>query len=190
MIHAIGWMTPLEEGLRSYQLQNMLMHVTQDCELSETYELAANNSTAHVIFNLAAIEELGIDLEHAKEEVSQVLLPVLENWENESEDCHYTTKSNLRIFMGCDQPTLQPNESVTGIVERLSEAITFRQLRDALNTLSEEQLDSHLTKYDIQDDEFYAVKAVLKRAPITDVLDENHPYIELTYTFGGEEDGE
>jgi hypothetical protein len=191
MIHVIAWMTPLEEGLRPHQLQNMLMYVSQDCELSETFELSANNSAAHIFFDLTALEDLGIELEQAKAEVSQTLLPVLENWEHESEDCFYTTPtSNLRIFMGCDQATLQSDGRTTGVVEELSVAATFRELRDALNTLSDEQLDSNLTVYDGNDDEFYAVTATIKRTPELDVLDRNHPYIQFTYTFGGEEGGQ
>lgn len=180
MAHVVAWMTPLDEGLRPYQLQKMLMFVSRDCELSESFVLSANNSSAHVFIDMAALDELGLDFEEVKEEVSKTLLPVLENWENESEDCFYTTPVNhLCIFMGCDYPTEQLNGSITGVVQERRIAKTFRDLRDALNTLTDEQLDSTLTLYRENEDEFYSVAAVLECTNEDDVLDKDHPYLQF-----------
>jgi len=55
---------------------------------------------------------------------------------------------------------------------------TYRQLRDAINLMNDEQMDSNITVQEAQEDdldEFYPAELRIIRE--TDVLDENHPVI-------------
>ena len=56
--------------------------------------------------------------------------------------------------------------------------MTYQELRDILNTLSEEQLAQDVAIYSIADDEYYQKDVeVVYTTDAQDVLDENHPVI-------------
>jgi hypothetical protein len=55
-------------------------------------------------------------------------------------------------------------------------SMTYKQLRDFIDGLTEEQQSTSVTVYDRGEREFYMVDGVLIN-PVDDVLDEGHPYI-------------
>jgi hypothetical protein len=190
MTHVVAWMTSAEEGIKPYQLHRMLGFLAQESELSGMVEISANNSTAHAIFDLCALEDLSIDFEAAKAEVIACLTPVLEDWSNESPDCFYTTVGHLRIFMGCDQATYHGDGLYTAVVPDVKEPIhTYRALRDRLNCLTDDQLDCGLQKHEEDNDEFFPIEMQLKESPEDDVLDKGHPFISYSYRNDGENNG-
>ncbi len=61
-------------------------------------------------------------------------------------------------------------------------SITWRELREAINKLSEEQLNTDVTVYDGANDEYFPAgmsNKPLSFASETDVLDCGHPYLEV-----------
>ena len=56
--------------------------------------------------------------------------------------------------------------------------ITYRQLRDFLNTCSDEELDTDVTIHLTDIDEYFGIKSLVKD-PTGGVLDDDHWYFEL-----------
>jgi len=59
--------------------------------------------------------------------------------------------------------------------------MTFRELKENLDSLSDEQLDCDLTVYDPNEQEFYGANLDLSTTEESDVLDKNHPYLAITW---------
>ncbi len=58
--------------------------------------------------------------------------------------------------------------------------LTYRELAEAINTFTEEQKDSSVTVYIKDHDEFYPLYTdTLKFGEHDDVLDKDHPFLEL-----------
>lgn len=57
--------------------------------------------------------------------------------------------------------------------------LTYRELKRQLSAMSEEWLDANVSVYLTDLDEWYPVKRMLLVTE-TDVLDEGHPYLEVT----------
>ena len=58
--------------------------------------------------------------------------------------------------------------------------MTYKDLKDQLEVLSEDQLRMDVTIYDSEDDEFYGCYAShLSFNKEDDTLDENHPYLTI-----------
>jgi hypothetical protein len=55
--------------------------------------------------------------------------------------------------------------------------MTYRELLAQLQQLTDEQLDSTVTVYDTDSDEYYGCIELVYTEPWTDVLDPNHPVI-------------
>ena len=58
------------------------------------------------------------------------------------------------------------------------ENLTYRELFDLIGKMSEEQLNANVTVRIAEQDEFFPVEE-LKYSPVTDVLDKDHPYLEI-----------
>jgi len=56
-------------------------------------------------------------------------------------------------------------------------AITYRQLREKLNSLPEKNLDDHVTMYDQSSDEYYSAEAIEVTSGENEVLEEGHLFI-------------
>lgn len=56
---------------------------------------------------------------------------------------------------------------------------TYRQLKEALNKMTDEQLDCNLSLHD--EDEYYPVEVSVKESEADDVLDRGHPFLEVIY---------
>jgi len=56
--------------------------------------------------------------------------------------------------------------------------ITYRELRDFLNTWSDEELDTDVTIYLTDIDEYFGIKSLVQD-PTGGVLDDNHWYFKL-----------
>lgn len=57
--------------------------------------------------------------------------------------------------------------------------MTYKQLKDQLNMLSEEQLDCDITIYHPEDQKFYPAIIGMRITRETDVLDKNHPFFHI-----------
>lgn len=58
--------------------------------------------------------------------------------------------------------------------------MTYKELKDQLEDLNEDQLKMDVTIYDSEDDEFYGCYAPnLSFNKEDDTLDENHPYLTI-----------
>lgn len=55
--------------------------------------------------------------------------------------------------------------------------MTYQGLFDALKVLTEEQLQSDVTIYDMSEDEYYPVNDISFTIGGSDVLDDNHPIL-------------
>lgn len=54
--------------------------------------------------------------------------------------------------------------------------MTYRQLKERINKLSENQLDCDITVYKPDEDEYYPTHISVGITEENDVLDEGHPY--------------
>ncbi|MBK6914989.1 MAG: hypothetical protein IPH11_15510 [Ignavibacteriales bacterium] len=58
--------------------------------------------------------------------------------------------------------------------------MTYKELKDQLEDLNEDQLKMDVTIYDTEDDEFFGCYAPnLSFSEEDDTLDENHPYLTI-----------
>ena len=57
----------------------------------------------------------------------------------------------------------------------------YRDLKKALETLTEEQLDCDLTLYDPNEQEYYPADLKMEVTKDTDVLDKGHPFLDITW---------
>jgi hypothetical protein len=183
MYHAIAWMVEGEDGLQPRQIRLLMSLVPDDHELFAG-EASENNSTAHFFMDGTVLHELNIEVEDARKVIISFLEPILEDWELESANGEYVTPQGIRIFMACDLQTEHGNGHHTGgtlssiVPEKLD---TYRDLRTGLDAMTSEELDNHLTLHDKEDDEFYQISLALEKTTETDVLDEGHPYLKLSY---------
>lgn len=61
---------------------------------------------------------------------------------------------------------------------------TYRDLLERLKKLNDEQLDSDLTVFDSVQKEYYEINMVISEEPEDDVLDKDHPVINLETAIG------
>lgn len=59
---------------------------------------------------------------------------------------------------------------------------TYRKLKETLDKMTDEQLDSNLTIHDELSDEYYPIEIKIKESETDDVLDAGHPFLEVTYS--------
>lgn len=65
-------------------------------------------------------------------------------------------------------------------------SITWRELKEALDELSDEQLNTDVTIYDGANDEYFAAgmsNKPLSFATAFDVLDDGHPYLKVDHPY-------
>lgn len=122
---------------------------------------------------------------------------VLNLWDTILMDCEVDCNSahNKIIKLGMIEitqsaPQSKDNNMDRDSLEQLHEAQTYRELRDLLSSLSQEQLDCQITWHCVKDEEFYAVTTAVKLAPEDDVLDRNHPYLQVNEVSGGDSNGQ
>ena len=60
--------------------------------------------------------------------------------------------------------------------------MTWRELKNHINTMDDEQLDTDVTVHLVIQDEYFRVSDI-NYSPENDVLDKNHPYLDVETEF-------
>lgn len=92
----------LGEGLDKSQIISLLDKLEYDEQGYMPIEFHANNSSAYGFITSSCYEDLSFD----KSYIAKVIEPVLENWDNETEDGVYKLDDATLIFMDCNQETV------------------------------------------------------------------------------------
>lgn len=97
------WMVETEEGLTKEQIVESMELLEKDDRGYMTIEIEGHaNSTAIGFISTSYYDELS----YSSNKIKRTILPVLDDWNNESEDCEYILSDGTVVFMGCYYTTL------------------------------------------------------------------------------------
>lgn len=95
-------MVELEDGLSRGQICDLLDKLQDDDKGYMPLEISQNNSSAYGFICSSYFEELGYNAEC----ISDIIEPVLSDWNNESADKIYKLKDGTEVYMDCDAVTV------------------------------------------------------------------------------------
>lgn len=88
-------MVELEDGLNKEQISNILGLIEDDSRGYMPVEIHDNNSSAYGFISSSYYDSISYDINN----LSEVIKPVLNDWDNESADNIYTLKDGTKIYM-------------------------------------------------------------------------------------------
>lgn len=92
----------LEKGIGKTQILDLIDKLIEDDKGYMPIEFHTNNSSAYGFISSTYYEELNYD----NSNISKIIEPILEDWNNEREDKIYTLEDKTEVYMDCDYKTI------------------------------------------------------------------------------------